>query len=156
MRRSGKSFILFNLFVKQLKDNGVDDNHIIAIDLEDYRNVSLRKPDELLHFVDSKIVDDSMYYLLIDEVQRLDFFEEVLNSFLKKSNVDVYVTGSNAQFLSRDVITIFRGRSDEVRVHPFCFKEFMSTQDSLNQEQCLRQYLTYGGMPQASTWGKSH
>ena len=151
MRRSGKSFLLFNLFVKQLKDNGVDDNHIIAIDLEDYRNVSLRKPDELLHFVDSKIVDDSMYYLLIDEVQRLDFFEEVLNSFLKKSNVDVYVTGSNAQFLSRDVITIFRGRSDEVRVHPFCFKEFMSTQDSLNQEQCLRQYLTYGGMPQAST-----
>lgn len=151
MRRSGKSFLLFNLFVKQLKDNGVDDNHIIAIDLEDYRNVSLRKPDELLHFVDSMIVDDSMYYLLIDEVQRLDFFEEVLNSFLKKSNVDVYVTGSNAQFLSRDVITIFRGRSDEVRVHPFCFKEFMSTQDSLNQEQCLRQYLTYGGMPQAST-----
>lgn len=115
MRRSGKSFLLFNLFVKQLKDNGVDDNHIIAIDLEDYRNVSLRKPDELLHFVDSKIVDDSMYYLLIDEVQRLDFFEEVLNSFLKKSNVDVYVTSSNAQFLSRDVITIFRGRSDEVR-----------------------------------------
>jgi hypothetical protein len=151
MRRSGKSFLLFNLFVKQLKDNGVDDNHIISIDLEDYRNVSLRKPDELLHFVDSKIVDDSMYYLLIDEVQRLDFFEEVLNSFLKKSNVDVYVTGSNARFLSRDVITIFRGRSDEVRVHPFCFKEFMSTQDSLNQEQCLRQYLTYGGMPQAST-----
>ena len=151
MRRSGKSFLLFNLFVKQLKDNCVDDNHIIAIDLEDYRNVSLRKPDELLHFVDSKIVDDSMYYLLIDEVQRLDFFEEVLNSFLQKSNVDVYVTGSNARFLSRDVITIFRGRSDEVRVHPFCFKEFMSTQDSLNQEQCLRQYLTYGGMPQAST-----
>ncbi len=118
MRRSGKSFLLFNLFVKQLKDNGVDDNHIIAIDLEDYRNVSFRKPDELLHFVDSKIVDDSMYYLLIDEVQRLDFFEEVLNSFLKKSNVDVYVTGSNARFLSRDVITIFRGRSDEVRVQP--------------------------------------
>lgn len=151
MRRSGKSFLLFNLFVKQLKDNGVDDNHIIAIDLEDYRNVSFRKPDELLHFVDSKIVDDSMYYLLIDEVQRLEFFEEVLNSFLKKTNVDVYVTGSNARFLSRDVITIFRGRSDEVRVHPFCFKEYMSTQDSLNQEQCLRQYLTYGGMPQAST-----
>lgn len=151
MRRSGKSFLLFNLFVKQLKDNGVDNKHIIAIDLEDYRNVSLRKPDELLYFVDSKIVDDSMYYLLIDEVQRLDFFEEVLNSYLKKSNVDVYVTGSNARFLSRDVITIFRGRSDEVRVHPFCFKEFMSTQDSLNQEQCLRQYLTYGGMPQAST-----
>ncbi len=84
MSRSGKSFLLFNLFVKQLKDNCVDDNHIIAIDLEDYRNVSLRKPDELLHFVDSKIVDDSMYYLLIDEVQRLDFFEEVLNSFMKK------------------------------------------------------------------------
>ena len=151
MRRSGKSFLLFNLFVKQLKDNGIDDNHIITIDLEDFRNVSLRKPDELLHFVDSKTVDDSMYYLLIDEVQRLEFFEEVLNSFLKKSNVDVYVTGSNARFLSRDVITIFRGRSDEVRVHPFCFKEFMFTQDSLNHEQCLRQYLTYGGMPQAST-----
>lgn len=151
MRRSGKSFLLFNLFPKQLKDNGVDDNHIITIDLEDYRNVSLRKPDALLLYVDSKIVDDAMYYLLIDEVQRLELFEEVLNSFLKKSNIDVYVTGSNARFLSRDVITIFRGRSDEVRVHPFCFKEFMSTQDSLNHEQCLRQYLTYGGMPQSTT-----
>ena len=152
MRRSGKSFLLFNLFPKRLKNNGVDDNHIITVDLEDYRNVSLRKPDELLRYVDSRTIDNAMYYLLIDEIQRLEFFEEVLNSFLKKSNIDVYVTGSNARFLSRDVITIFRGRSDEVRVHPFCFKEFMSTQDDgHNHEQSLRQYLTYGGMPQATT-----
>ena len=148
MRRSGKSFLLFNLFVQQLRNEGVDDCHIILIDLEDYRNIALRQPDELLHYVDDRLLDDKMHYLLIDEVQRLDHFEEVLNSFLKRNNVDVYVTGSNARFLSRDVITIFRGRSDEVRIHPFCFKEFMTLQDGVNNERALRQYLTYGGMPQ--------
>ena len=148
MRRSGKSFLLFNLFVQQLRNEGVDDSHIILIDLEDYRNIALRQPDELLHYVDDRLLDDKMHYLLIDEVQRLDHFEEVLNSFLKRNNVDVYVTGSNARFLSRDVITIFRGRSDEVRIHPFCFKEYMTLQNGVNNERALRQYLTYGGMPQ--------
>src|SRR5574344_2047075 len=116
MRRCGKSYLLFNLFTEALKAEGVDDKHLIQIDLENRRNKSLRNPDELLHYIDSCIVDKKMYYVLLDEVQLVDEFEDVLNSYLNIKNVDVYVTGSNAKFLSKDVITEFRGRGNEIRI----------------------------------------
>ena len=110
VRRCGKSYLLFNLFTDWLRGQNIDDKHIIRIDLEDRRNKSLRNPDALLAYIDSHFVDDKMYYILIDEVQLVDEFEDVLNSYLKIKNADVYVTGSNARFLSKDVVTTFRGR----------------------------------------------
>ena len=124
LRRCGKSYLLLNLFQKHLHENGVDDAHIIKVDLEDRRNLPLRNPDNLLAYIDAKLVDTKMYYVLLDEVQLVPEFEDVLNSFLKVPNVDVYVTGSNAKFLSRDVITEFRGRGDEIHISPLSFKEF--------------------------------
>ena len=129
LRRCGKSYLLFNLFQKHLHESGVDDAHIIKVDLEDRRNQSLRNPDNLLAYIDAKLVDDKMYYVLLDEVQLVPEFEDVLNSFLKVPNADVYVTGSNAKFLSKDVITEFRGRGDEIHITPLSFREFSSVKN---------------------------
>ena len=148
MRRCGKSFLLFSIFREHLKQSGVDDGHIIAVDLEDRRNKELRNPDTLLDFIDKKMSDNGVYYILIDEVQMAAEFEDVLNSLLKRSNADVYVTGSNAKFLSKDVITEFRGRGDEVRVRPLSFAEFHSANPQADRTAALSEYMAYGGLPQ--------
>lgn len=146
IRRCGKSYLLFQLFSSWLKEQGISDDHIIKIDLENRRNKELRNPDALLEYIDSKINDEEMHYVMIDEVQLVSEFEDVLNSYLKMPNVDVYATGSNAKFLSKDVITTFRGRSIEIKVYPLSFREFFSAYDG-QQEDALDAYMTYGGMP---------
>lgn len=149
MRRCGKSYLLFNLFSEVLMAEGVKKDHIIKINLEDRRLKNLRDPDELLHYIDAQIVDQDMYYILLDEVQLVNEFEDVLNSYLHVPNADVFVTGSNAKFLSKDVITEFRGRGDEIRIHPFSFNEFLSTKDPNNHhDELILEYMTYGGLPQ--------
>lgn len=149
MRRCGKSYLLFNLFSEALMAEGVKNDHIIKINLEDRRLKNLRDPDELLHYIDAKIVDQDRYYILLDEVQLVNEFEDVLNSYLHVPNADVFVTGSNAKFLSKDVITEFRGRGDEIRIHPFSFNEFLSTKDPNNHhDELILEYMTYGGLPQ--------
>lgn len=147
IRRSGKSFLLFNLFVKHLQNEGVSNDHIIKIDLEDRRNISLRNPDSLLQHIDSLMKDDDMYYILLDEIQLVNEFEDVLNSYLKIANADVYVTGSNSKFLSNDVITEFRGRGDEIHLFPLSLSEIMQVKSDLSWEQHWQQYMTYGGLP---------
>ena len=124
IRRCGKSYLLFELFYKYLKSQGVDEQHIIKLALDDRRNKKYRNPDSLCDYVYGRIVDDMQYYILLDEVQFVDEFEDVLNSFLHIKNADTYVTGSNAKFLSKDIITEFRGRGDEIHVSPLSFKEF--------------------------------
>lgn len=152
MRRCGKSYLLFNLFSDNLKNEGTDEQHIIAIDLENIYNERLREPMTLLQYIDEQVQDPKAYYVLIDEVQLLNRFEEVLNTLLKRPNIDVYVTGSNARFLSKDVITTFRGRGDEVRIHPLSFREYMSAQsDTAFMERHLNDYLRLGGLPQTLT-----
>lgn len=146
VRRCGKSFLLFNLFVAHLKECGIDDAHIITVDFESRRNKALRDPDALLAYIDSKIADQKMHYVLLDEIQYVKEFEDVLNSYVKMDNVDVYVTGSNSKFLSKDVITEFRGRGYEIKITPLCFREFMSVKSG-NREDLLHEYLTYGGLP---------
>ena len=118
MRRCGKSYLLFEIFTSFLKENGVNEDHIISVDLEDFKNKAMRNPENLYAYVESRITDNEMYYILLDEIQMLDEFEDVLNGFLRKPNVDIYVTGSNAKFLSKDIITEFRGRGFEVKMHP--------------------------------------
>ena len=147
MRRSGKSYLLFNIFQDYLKSQGVDDQHIIKVNLENRRNKKLRNPDILLEYIDSQMTDAQMYYILLDEVQLVDEFEDVLNSYLSIPNADVYVTGSNAKFLSKDVITEFRGRGDEVKMYPLSFAEYMSAYEGSNQLG-LDEYMMYGGLPQ--------
>lgn len=146
LRRSGKSYLLFKLFDSYLKEQGVTEEHIIKIDLEDRRNVALRDPDALLNHIDSKMNDDAMYYILLDEVQHVPEFEDVLNSYLKIDNADVYVTGSNSKFLSSDIITEFRGRGDQIHVYPLSFSEFMSADDR-HPIEAWTDYYTYGGLP---------
>lgn len=146
VRRCGKSYLLFNLFHEHLLDEGVDEQHIIEIALDDRRNIELRNPDNMLKFVDNRIKDNQMYYIILDEVQLLDEFEDVLNSFLHIRNADVYVTGSNSKFLSSDVITEFRGRGDEIRMYPLSFAEFMSVYDGTVDEG-WDDYFNYGGLP---------
>ena len=146
VRRCGKSYLVFNLFNNYLKSNGVDDKHIIKVNLENRRNRKLRNPDALLEYIDAQLIDQDMYYILLDEVQLVDEFEDVLNSYLDVPNADVYVTGSNARFLSKDVITEFRGRGDEVKIYPLSFAEFMSAFDGSNQLG-LDEYMTFGGLP---------
>lgn len=147
VRRSGKSYLLFTIFDEWLRSNGVNDSHIIKIDLENRRNKNLRAPDALLNFIDSKMTDDSMYYILIDEIQMVNEFEDVLNSYLKIKNADLYVTGSNARFLSKDIITTFRGRGDVVHIYPLSFREYHSAFDR-PKEETLPEYLLYGGLPE--------
>lgn len=146
VRRCGKSYLLFNLFHEHLLDEGVDEGHIIEIALDDRRNIELRNPDNMLKFIDSRIADKEMYYIILDEVQLLYEFEDVLNSFLHIRNADVYVTGSNSKFLSSDVITEFRGRGDEIRIYPLSFAEFMSVYDGTVDEG-WDDYFNYGGLP---------
>ncbi|MBR4561681.1 MAG: ATP-binding protein [Bacteroidales bacterium] len=146
VRRCGKSYLVFNLFNNYLKSNGVDDKHIIKVNLENRRNKKLRNPDALLEYIDAQLIDQDMYYILLDEVQLVEEFEDVLNSYLDVLNADVYVTGSNARFLSKDVITEFRGRGDEVKIYPLSFAEFMSAFDGSNQLG-LDEYMTFGGLP---------
>ena len=146
IRRCGKSYLLFNLFCQHLKEAGIADDHIIKVDLEDRRNKELRDPDALLRYIDSHMTDQQMYYILLDEVQHVNEFEDVLNSYLKIENADVYVTGSNSRFLSTDVITEFRGRGDEIRIAPLCFREFMSVYQG-TKEKGLEEYMLYGGLP---------
>ena len=147
VRRCGKSYLLFKLFKDFLLSQGIGEDHIIGINLEDRRNKRLRDPDTLLEHIDKQMKDKSMYYILLDEVQLVSEFEDVLNSYLGIANADVYVTGSNAKFLSKDVITEFRGRGDEVKVYPLSFAEFMSAYSGTVQHG-LDEYMTYGGLPQ--------
>ena len=153
MRRSGKSYLLFNLFADALHNESITPDHIIKINLEDRRNNELRNPDNLLHYIDSLIIDEKMYYILLDEVQMVNEFEDVLNSYLHVKNADVYVTGSNAKFLSKDVITEFRGRGEEIRIHPLNFVEYMSAQPNTNtyDMRLLFDYMQYGGLPKVVT-----
>ena len=151
MRRVGKSYLLFNLFVDYLSKTGIDNKHIIRVDFESLYNLELRDPMKLLKYVDALITDENIYYLLFDEIQLLNQFEEVLNTFLKRDNIDVYVTGSNARFLSRDVITTFRGRGDEVHVRPLSFAEYLNAKSNTSHEQALLEYMQYGGLPQIIT-----
>lgn len=146
IRRCGKSYLLFELFYKYLKEQGVDDKHIIKLALDDRKNKKYRNPDVLCDFVHEQIIDDKQYFILLDEVQFVDEFEDVLNSFLHIKNADTYVTGSNAKFLSKDIITEFRGRGDEIHVSPLSFKEFYSVYDG-SKEEAWKQYCLYGGLP---------
>ena len=146
IRRCGKSYLLFELFYEHLRTSGVDDEHIIRLALDDRRNAAYRDPDALYGYVCGKIADDGMYYILLDEVQFVKEFEDVLNGFLHIRNADTYVTGSNAKFLSKDIITEFRGRGDQIHVYPLSFAEFMSAFDG-SEEYGWRQYMTFGGLP---------
>lgn len=146
MRRCGKSYLLFNLFKEYLVNEGVNENHIIEIAFDSFENRKYRDPEVLFPYLMEKIADNEMYYVLFDEVQMLDDFESVLNSLGRKKNVDVYVTGSNAKFLSKDIITEFRGRGDEVHMYPLTYSEFMSVYDGDKQEG-WRDYVLFGGIP---------
>lgn len=147
MRRSGKSYLLFTLFYNYLKGEGVDDSHIIRVDLEDRRNKALRDPDTLLEYIDSRMIDKDMFYILLDEVQLVSEFVDVLNSYLNIPNADVYVTGSNSKFLSKDVITEFRGRGDDIHVYPLSPAEIHEAIPELDWLQLWELYLHYGGLP---------
>ena len=152
VRRCGKSYLLNSIYAPWLIRQGVADSHIISINLEDRRNKSLRDPDALLAYIDSKIIDDATYYVMVDEIQHVPEFEDVLNSYLRMSNVDVYVTGSNARFLSKDVITTFRGRGYEIKVHPLSFSEYFPI-SGMTPAKALRERMIYGGLPQVVQLG---
>lgn len=146
MRRCGKSFLLFRLFRRFLEDNGVANDHIVEMAFDDYAFKEFRNPDKFYAYVKGRIIDDQPYYILLDEVQMLDEFEDVLNGLLHIPNADVYVTGSNAKFLSKDIITEFRGRGYQIHVSPLSFAEFMSVYDG-DREDGWNEYLLYGGLP---------
>lgn len=152
LRRSGKSYLLFTLFCQYLKEQGIDDSQIIKLDLENIYNERYRKPLPLLEYIGQRVTDTREYFILIDEIQLLDRFEEVLNTLMKNPQLDVYVTGSNARFLSKDVVTTFRGRGDELRIHPLSFSEYMSVKpDAPFLETHLNEYVLLGGLPQTVT-----
>lgn len=146
MRRCGKSYLLFTLFKDYLLSEGIEKSHIIEIAFDAYENKQYRDPDVLYPYLKEQLKDDGMYYVLLDEVQLLGEFEAILNSLTRMKNVDVYVTGSNARFLSKDVITEFRGRGDEVHMYPLSFAEFMSVYPGTKQDG-WNEYMLYGGLP---------
>lgn len=146
MRRCGKSYLLFTLFKKHLLESGVAEDHIVEIPFDSFESKKYRDPEVLYPYVKEKLVDDQKYYILLDEVQLLGEFESVLNGFMRIPNVDVYVTGSNAKFLSKDIITEFRGRGDELHMNPLSFAEFMSVYDG-NKYDGWNEYMLYGGLP---------
>lgn len=146
VRRCGKSYLLFKLFRRKLIESGVDEDHIIALALDDFSNKKYHNPEELYNYVKNRIKDEEKYYILLDEIQLVDDFVSVLNGFLHISNVDVYVTGSNSRFLSSDIITEFRGRGDEIRIYPFSFAEISNISD-FDKEKLWTIYCRYGGMP---------
>lgn len=147
IRRSGKSFLLFELFKAHLLESGVDEAHIIEIAFDDRLMASLRNPDKALEYIYGNMTDGEMYYILLDEVQLMDDFVDVLNSLLHRRNADVYVTGSNSRFLSKDVATEFRGRGDEIHLYPLSFAEFYSAVGG-DRQSCWKEYYTFGGLPQ--------
>ena len=146
IRRCGKSYLLFKLFTDYLLSTGMPDDHIVRIDLENYRNRALRNPETLIEYIDSRITDNGYYCILLDEIQTVPNFEEVLNSYLKVPNVDVYVTGSNSRFLSTDIVTEFRGRGDEIHLSPLTFSEYYSAVGG-DKSDVWRDYYTFGGLP---------
>ena len=146
IKRSGKSYLLDPIYKNYLLDNGVDNNHIIKIDLDLRANKKFLDPDYLDNYVRNSIRDEKVYYCLLDEIQNVPDFESVLNGFLKIPNLDVYVTGSNSKFLSSDIITEFRGRGDEIRVYPLTFSEFLSAFDG-TKEEAWNSYIMFGGLP---------
>ena len=164
VRRAGKSYLLFELFYNYLKNIGISEDHIITMALDDIEHRAERSAETLYSYIKERIVDKELYYVLLDEVQLVEGFEEVLNSLIRRNNVDVYVTGSNAKFLSRDIITEFRGRGDQVHVYPFSFSEFWDHYRGLHAgtefpvqfplhfdradiNMAWQEYITYGGMP---------
>ncbi len=150
VRRSGKSYLIFHIFQNYLIEQGVHQSHIIRIELDQRKYRQYRDPDVILEYLESCIHDDEMYYILLDEVQLLNEFEEVLNSLLHIDNVDVYVTGSNSRFLSKDVKTEFRGRGDEIHIFPLTFKEFMQVYEG-DMYRGWADYMLYGGLPLTAT-----
>lgn len=150
LRRSGKSFLLKKLFHQHLLDEGVREDHILVIDMESRKNREFKNPDYLLDWVEKMMIDDESYYIIIDEVQEVEDFVEVLSSLSVTEGTDVYVTGSNSRFLSSDVVTEFRGRGDEIHVWPLSFKEFMTVYDG-SKEDGWAEYRLYGGLPQLLT-----
>ena len=146
IRRCGKSYLLFNIFKNYLLEHGVASSHIITIELDQRKNKKYRDPDTILDYIESLIEDDEQYYIMLDEVQMLQEFEEVLNSLLHIRNADIYVTGSNSKFLSKDVITEFRGRGDEIHIYPLTFKEFMEAYNG-DMYHGWAEYVVYGGLP---------
>lgn len=146
IRRCGKSYLLFKIFKKYLLEQGVPESHMIEIELDQRKNRKYRDPDVILDYIESMIKDYEQYYIMLDEVQMLDEFEEVLNSLLHIQNADIYVTGSNSKFLSKDVITEFRGIGDEVHIYPLTFKEFMEAFDG-DIYHGWAEYVVYGGLP---------
>ena len=149
IRRCGKSFLLFNIYKDNLLERGIQEDHIIQVNLEDRRNKKLRDPDALLEYIDKQMTDKDIYYILLDEIQFVPEFEDVLNSYLNVKNAEVFVTGSNAKFLSKDVITEFRGRGWEIRVHPLSFAEYYGTVGG-EKAVALEEYYLYGGLPQVA------
>ena len=150
LRRSGKSFLLKKLFYQHLIEEGVSEDHIIVIDMENRKNKSFKNPDYMLDWIEGKIQDKLTYYIIIDEVQEVDDFIEVLSTLSVTDGLDVYVTDSNSRFLSSDVVTEFRGRGDEIHVWPLSFAEFMSVYDG-SKEEAWAEYMMYGGLPQLLT-----
>ncbi|GAA6350613.1 ATP-binding protein [Phocaeicola dorei] len=150
LRRSGKSFLLKKLFRQHLLDEGVREDHILVIDMESRKNREFKNPDYLLDWVEQMMLDDETYYIIIDEVQEVEDFVEVLSSLSVTEGADVYVTGSNSRFLSSDVVTEFRGRGDEIHVWPLSFKEYMTVYDG-SKEDGWAEYRLYGGLPQLLT-----
>lgn len=146
IRRCGKSFLLFKLFKNHLLSEGVKEDHIIELNFDDFENEEYQDPKVTSPYLKGKIVDSDIYYFLLDEIQLLGKFEAVLNGLLRLDNVDIYVTGSNAKFLSKDVITEFRGRGDQVHIYPLSFKEFFEARN-IDKMTALEEYLTYGGIP---------
>ncbi len=146
IRRCGKSYLIFTIFKNYLKEQGVDEEHIVTIELDQRKDKKYRDPDVILEYIESRIIDDEQFYILLDEVQLLEDFEEVLNSLLHIKNLDIYVTGSNSKFLSKDVITEFRGRGDEIHIYPLTFKEFMQAYDG-DIYRGWAEYVVYGGLP---------
>lgn len=149
IRRCGKSYLLFVLFKKYLLETGIEQDHIIEIALDGIESEELRDPKKCYDYIKASIKDNKKYYLLLDEVQFMPRFEEVLNSLLRMENVDVYVTGSNSKFLSSDIVTEFRGRGDEIRIYPLSFAEFYSVYDG-EYDDAWNDYMIYGGLPQVA------
>ena len=146
IRRCGKSYLLDPIYKNYLINNGVEENHIIKIDLDERRNSKYLDPDVLDNYIRDSIKDKKMYYIILDEIQKVNDFESVLNGFLHIENVDVYVTGSNSKFLSSDIITEFRGRGDEIRIYPLSFSEFNSAYNG-SEDEAWNEYIMYGGLP---------
>lgn len=146
IRRCGKSYLLFKLFRDHLLENGIKEDHIISVALDDFGNRKLQNPDELYNYVKSQIIDGEDYFILLDEIQLVPEFESVINGFMHIDNADIYVTGSNSKFLSSDIITEFRGRGDEIRVYPLNFSEFYSVYGG-DFDNAWIMYCNYGGMP---------